>query len=555
MEDLTGRQFGAYRIVAALGEGGMAAVYKAYHANMDRYVALKILPPYFAGDPKFVGRFEHEAKTVAKLQHPNILPVFDFGRADGYTYIVMPFVQTGTLADLLSQGPLLLPMMAQVVRQVASALDYAHTKGVVHRDIKPTNILLDEQGNCLLTDFGIAKMVEGTQIYTQTGAIVGTPAYMSPEQIRGETLDGRSDIYSLGIILYEMATGRTPFRAETPPAVFVKHLLDPLPPPRMYNADLPEGVERVILKALSKDREARYATPGEMAAALNAATLTSVAPVQPVRIKPRHDGTEIARPPQLPSRRRRFPAWGLPAVGFFALAGAVVILFAVLNGDRTGDSTTPLAATAVVAQSATPQPGAGGVEAAAQATRAIADTPTPIPRTTTRTLLPASSIPAPTSTHTATPSPTQRPQAVVRIRLESSSDWANVAYWIEPSGADFLRREIIETGGQLAGATVGDYFGQGVYWDRQIRLEQELERAQAGERVHMVVELGLAGLVADQKMQLNVTHGCTGQVVLEVQKVIAGSPVNIARHVSEGDAGCASDGNRFEVAVADILNR
>jgi serine/threonine protein kinase len=134
MEDLTGRQFGAYRVVAPLGEGGMAAVYKAYQANMDRYVALKILPSHLASDPQFVGRFEQEAKMVARLQHTNILPVFDFGEADAYTYIVMPFVETGTLAQLLAKGPLPLSRICQVVSQVASALDYAHAKGVVHRD-------------------------------------------------------------------------------------------------------------------------------------------------------------------------------------------------------------------------------------------------------------------------------------------------------------------------------------------------------------------------------------------------------------------------------------
>jgi serine/threonine protein kinase/tetratricopeptide (TPR) repeat protein len=268
MEDLTGKQFGPYRVVAPLGEGGMAAVYRAYQASVDRYVALKVLPRYFASDPQFVGRFQQEAKVLAKLQHLHILAVHDFGEADGYTYIVMPFVETGTLADLLKGEPLPLTQIGQIVGQVASALDYAHSQGVVHRDVKPSNILIDRHGNCLLTDFGIAKIVEGTVAFTQTGGIIGTPTYMSPEQIRGDILDGRSDVYSLGVVLYEMATGRAPFRAETPPAIFVKHLHDPLPPPHIHNADIPEGVERVILKALSKEREDRFKTTGEMAAAL-----------------------------------------------------------------------------------------------------------------------------------------------------------------------------------------------------------------------------------------------------------------------------------------------
>jgi serine/threonine protein kinase len=271
MEDLTGKQLGSYRIIAPLGEGGMAAVFKAYQAGVDRYVALKILPRYFASDPQFVGRFEQEAKVLANLLHPYILPVHDYGEANGYTYIVMPFVESGTLADLLKGGPLLLPQMRRIISQVGDALDYAHSRGVIHRDVKPSNVLIDQRGNCLLTDFGIAKMVQGSIHFTRTGGIVGTPAYMSPEQIQGEELDGRSDVYSLGIMLYEMATGRPPYRAETPPAILVKHLHDPLPPPRSLNATLPDAVERVILKSLAKRREDRYSSAADMVRALQLA--------------------------------------------------------------------------------------------------------------------------------------------------------------------------------------------------------------------------------------------------------------------------------------------
>jgi serine/threonine protein kinase/outer membrane protein assembly factor BamB len=281
MEDLTGKQLGQYRIVSPLGEGGMAAVYKAYQPAMDRYVALKILPRHFASDPEFVGRFEQEAKVIAKLQHVHILPVHDFGTEDGYTYIVMPFVETGTIAELLHGKPLPLKQIRKIIIQVGDALAYAHTRGLVHRDVKPTNILIDEIGNCLLTDFGIAKIVEGTTKFTQTGAILGTPAYMSPEQIKGEKLDGRSDIYSLGVILYEMATGRPPFRAETPPAIFVKHLHDPLPPPRSLNPSLPEAVERVILKSLTKDPGERYDSANEFVQAVRNA-IPEIGPPPPV---------------------------------------------------------------------------------------------------------------------------------------------------------------------------------------------------------------------------------------------------------------------------------
>jgi serine/threonine protein kinase len=229
MENLTGRQLGAYQIVAPLGEGGMAAVYKAYQPGMERYVALKVLPQQLAKDPQFVGRFKQEAKVLANLQHPHILPVFDYGESDGYTYIVMPLVKSGTLDDLMVGKPLPLEQVNRIISQVGDALDYAHTQGLIHRDIKPSNILVDERGNCLLTDFGIAKIFEGTARFTQTGGIIGTPAYMSPEQGKGDKVDARSDIYSLGIVLYEMVTGRVPFDAETPIAIVFKHIQDPLP--------------------------------------------------------------------------------------------------------------------------------------------------------------------------------------------------------------------------------------------------------------------------------------------------------------------------------------
>jgi serine/threonine protein kinase len=273
MEDLTGRQLGPYRVVAHLGEGGMAVVCKAYQPSVDRYVALKILPRHFASEPEFVGRFEQEARVIANLQHPHIVPVHDFGEAGGYTYIVMPFIEDGTLAGLLGE-PLPSAQMRRIITQVGDALDCAHCHGIIHRDVKPSNILIDQRGNCLLSDFGIAKIVAASKHFTRTGGFVGTPAYMSPEQIEGEKLDGRSDVYSLGIVLYEMATGRPPYRAETPPAIFVKHLHDPLPPPRRFNPALAEGIERVILRALAKDRDDRFATAHDLVRALQLATET-----------------------------------------------------------------------------------------------------------------------------------------------------------------------------------------------------------------------------------------------------------------------------------------
>jgi len=258
MEDLTGRQFGHYQIVAPLGEGGMAAVYKAYQPSMERYVAVKVLPRHMAASEEFVSRFRREAKLLAQLQHPHILPVFDYGEADSYPYIVMPFVQSGTLAELLHKRPQTLSEIRRIMIQVGDALSYAHTRGMIHRDIKPSNVLIDERGNCLLTDFGLARMAEASTKITASGTIMGTPAYMSPEQGAGSTLDHRSDIYSLGIIFYEMVTGRVPYTAETPIAVVFKHIQDPLPSARELNPNLPESVELVLLKALAKNPEDRY---------------------------------------------------------------------------------------------------------------------------------------------------------------------------------------------------------------------------------------------------------------------------------------------------------
>jgi serine/threonine-protein kinase len=269
-ETLIGKQFGSFELREILGRGGMAVVFRGYQAAIDRSVAVKVLPAELLHDPNFGTRFFNEARTLAKLTHPSILPLYDFGEANGMPYIVMPLMTNGTLADRLKNGPLTLPETVRVITAVAQALDYANRQGVLHRDVKPNNILFDQHDNPYLADFGIAKVLESNTNLTGTG-IIGTPDYMSPEQARGETLDHRSDLYALGVVAYQCLTGQSLFRATTPMGVIFKHVSEAPQPLRALRPEIPAEVEKVVLKALAKDPNARYATTAEFARALAAA--------------------------------------------------------------------------------------------------------------------------------------------------------------------------------------------------------------------------------------------------------------------------------------------
>lgn len=263
-----GQMLGTYRIIEQIGEGGMASVYKAYQVSMDRNVAIKVLPGQLAESPEFVKRFQQEARIIARLEHPYILPVFDYGEENGIAYFVMRYLEAGTLKDKMQAGQLSLKEIDKIFMQLTDALGYAHGQGIVHRDLKPANVLVDSTGHIFLTDFGIAKLLESASPrLTQTDAILGTPAYISPEQAAAGPIDQRSDIYSLGVILYEMVAGRVPFVADTPLAVILKHLNEPLPLPSIVKPDIPMFVEQTIIKALAKDPKDRYATTAEFAAA------------------------------------------------------------------------------------------------------------------------------------------------------------------------------------------------------------------------------------------------------------------------------------------------
>ena len=265
---LIGKELGQYLILEALGEGGMASVYKGYDRRLDRDVAIKVILPGFSHSDTFIKRFEREARSIAKLTHTNIVGVIHYGTDEGIPYLVMEYVPGGSLKDLMGK-PIPWHQAAQMLASVARALEYAHEKNIIHRDIKPSNLLVTHSKDLMISDFGIAKTIgEDLTKLTATGVGIGTPAYMAPEQGMGKETDHRADIYSLGIVFYEMITGRTPYEADTPFAVIMKHINDPLPRPKEFIPDIPETVERILFKALAKDPEHRYQEMGEFAQAL-----------------------------------------------------------------------------------------------------------------------------------------------------------------------------------------------------------------------------------------------------------------------------------------------
>lgn len=281
-DDLIGKMLGNYRILSALGQGGMARVYKAYQENLDREVAVKVLPPWYAADRSFVERFNLEARLIARLSHPNIVTVHDANEQHGHLYIVMQLVNGGTLKhrldQLQSEGKVMdVAEVVSIFTQLADALAYAHNHGVIHRDIKPVNVLMDSSGRPILSDFGIAKVLASTKTsLTHPGAGVGTPEYMSPEQCQGGAVDGRADIYALGVMLFEAQTGRTPFNGDNYPALAHSHIYAMPPRPGSLNPTIHPVIERVITTALMKKPQQRFQKASDMAEALTQALAVKV---------------------------------------------------------------------------------------------------------------------------------------------------------------------------------------------------------------------------------------------------------------------------------------
>jgi len=322
MSSLTGRIFGNYQIFETVGRGGMATVYRARDRRTNQDVAIKFISPALSENEQFIRRFRREVKVVARLDHPNIVPVLDYGEQDGYAYQVMPFLNVGSLSDRLDKGPISLEVGGRLLDQVATALAYAHQHGVIHRDVKPSNILLDPEGNALLADFGMARRVEATESLTGS-AVIGTPAYMAPEQVQGGPVDARCDQYALGVILFQLATGSLPYAAKTPMGYLLKHVNEPFPAASQRNPQVPLTIEHVILKATAKDPRERFESVSDMNRTLQASLAYIQDPIsndEPTIVLPNagHE-TEIAVLP-LRSRKTLRIAAAVAAMLFFVLA-------------------------------------------------------------------------------------------------------------------------------------------------------------------------------------------------------------------------------------------
>ena len=431
---LIGSQLGKYDIRAEIGRGGMGTVYRGYDPLLDRDVAVKVLAPHLVRETESVGRFQREARAAAKLNHPNIVTIYDVGQDDGYYYFVMEYVPGQTLAARLRNRVALPAKEAlSILSPLASALDYAHHRGVGHRDVKPGNVIVGEAGQVTLTDFGIARAVRVSRM-TKTGAVVGTAEYMAPEQVQALSVDSRSDQYSLGIVAYQMLAGQVPFQSDSTMALLYKVVHEPPPPLTGHRPDLPTGLGTVIERALTKEPGGRYPTVSAFVAALEQAlagapvetgaatavlfaekpTVTLEAAGVPGPATPAHARAAAPQPGKV--RRAGVPVW------IWVLGGAVVAVLVVgigltlagARGSRT--QSTPAKETGIAVAL---RPEVGGTVTASPSsahTATLAPEPPSTPSTTAvapaavakETPIPSPS-PSPTSTPTATPEPTSTP--------------------------------------------------------------------------------------------------------------------------------------------------
>lgn len=411
MSDPEVRTIGRYRLLEEVGQGGMSVVYRGKEIDTGEIVAIKVLSPYIAQEPRFKARFDREVGLLSQMDHPNIVPILNYGEEKGNTYIAMPYYSGGTLQDLIDRDYMDLREVGKVLEDIAAGLDHAHRHGIVHRDIKPSNIVIDSEGRALISDFGFAHVEDSS--HSLTGSVlIGTPAFMSPEQCAGHEVDPRSDQYSLGAVLYLATTGKLPYQADTPMGVVLKHVSEPLTRPRYINPLLPDAVESVIERAMAKDPGLRYLSVAELSEAFSAALEASLDPStglpKPDAVGPTPE-TQVLGADPTPIWGSRRAIVGAALLVMIAVPLAALAFSGALNaGDAEagGDTPTPsafLLATidALSTANAEQMQGVqepGAVETAVAATveaMGLFDTPTPTPT--------LSNSPAPSVTPTWTP--------------------------------------------------------------------------------------------------------------------------------------------------------
>lgn len=499
MPDLSGQTLGKYQILERLGRGGMATVYRAYQTGMDRVVAVKVMHPQYTDDPSFIERFKREARAVGALRHPNIVQVIDFDVQDGEYYMVMEYVETESLKDRLQKrGALPVREALSIARKLADALAYAHAHGMLHRDVKPANVLMSKSGEPILTDFGIAKLMDSTGL-TASGAAVGTPAYMSPEAGRGEPVDERTDVYSLGVMLYEMLSGELPFDADTPYAVILKHINEPPPPLRPRVPYLPESVERIVIKALAKDRAQRYQSAAELRDALLKAEQDLQKADETVDLKPT-GGKSPATIPIAPPRRNA--SWPV-LLSIALLIGAGVIVSTVSTGSplglllaafpsptftpsatntATATSTATATATATHTSTATSTATATATAthtstatATATATHTSTATPTPVPATPTPLVQPVTVV-APVIQPPVQPTATQTVLAVA-----ASPDYTELIAKVRRLIANGMLDAALETAQEALAADPNSYDLRALNAWVLVQFRKEIKRLESGK--------------------------------------------------------------------------
>lgn len=418
-----GSSLGRYQILEQIGQGGMATVFRAHDPELNRTVAIKVLPSYKSEDTTFVRRFRTEAQAIARLNHPNIVQVYDFGQDKGFSYIVMERVTGGTLSDLLTEKVPLEEAVA-LIGPVAEALEYAHRQGIVHRDIKPSNVLIDDEGKPKLSDFGLARLMEGGANLTGGDAVLGTPEYMAPEQALGRKADQRSDLYALGVLIYQMLLGQTPFHADTPPETLMAHVHQPVPLPSAVDPDVDPRIEANLIKALAKDPDDRHESPTALIEALRLVSAGDGVALP-------HTGDPTLEQPRLPETRmsalrRSFQTWPL-AVAVLALVAVAVGVGAVVLATSGGDDGSEPLSVAVLPPTETPTPKAE-LEAPSPATSVVGTdtstpaTPTPTPSSTASPTPSATPTQSPTPSSSPSPTPMTMPMATPAPLRESARE-------------------------------------------------------------------------------------------------------------------------------------